>query len=143
VLAGLAGGNRILESAGMLGSLMGCSFEALVIDNDMLGSIARTIRGIEVTKETLSVDAIRQTVAGPQHFLGSAETLARMQTDYLYPEVAERQNPASWADLGSLDMAEKAKLEVERILALDGLDHIPPDVHRDICKQYPIYLKLK
>ena len=30
VTAGLAGANRILESAGMLGSLMGCSFEALV-----------------------------------------------------------------------------------------------------------------
>lgn len=142
-LAAQAGANLICESASMLASLLGTCNEMMVIDNDMLGSIARTIRGIEVTKETLSVDAIRQTVAGPQHFLGSAETLARMQTDYLYPEVAERQNPASWADLGSLDMAEKAKLEVERILALDGLDHIPPDVHRDICKQYPIYLKLK
>ena len=32
VTAGLAGANRILESAGMLGSLLGCSLEALVID---------------------------------------------------------------------------------------------------------------
>ena len=37
VTAGLAGANRILESAGMLGGLMGCSYEALMIDNDMPG----------------------------------------------------------------------------------------------------------
>ena len=53
VVAGLAGANRVLESAGMLGSLMGCSFEALVIDNDMLGMAQRILRGVEVTDDTL------------------------------------------------------------------------------------------
>ena len=141
-LAAHAGANIICESASMLASLLGTCNEMMVIDNDMLGSVARTIRGIEVTKETLSVEAIRETVRGPAHFLGHPQTLARMETDYLYPEVAERLNPSSWADLGSLDMAEKASLEVERILAMDKLSHIPPGVHHDICKKFPIHLKL-
>ena len=141
-LAAQAGANIICESASMLASLLGTCNEMMVIDNDMLGSVARTVRGIEVSRETLSVDAIRETVNGPAHFLGHPQTLARMQSDYLYPEVAERLNPSSWADLGSLDMAEKASLEVERILALDKLNHIPADVHRDICKKFPIHLKL-
>ncbi len=46
----LAGANRVLESAGMLGSLMGCSFEALMIDNDMPGMAQRMIAGIELNK---------------------------------------------------------------------------------------------
>ena len=46
-LAAHAGANLIYESAGMLGSLLGCSLEALVIDNDMMGSINRTVRGID------------------------------------------------------------------------------------------------
>ena len=37
---------RVCEAAGMLGSLMGCSFEQLVVDNDMLGMVLRTVRGI-------------------------------------------------------------------------------------------------
>ncbi len=83
-----------------------------------------------------------RSVRGPAHFLGHPQTLARMQSDYLYPQVAERLNPSSWADLGSLDMTEKATLEVERVLALDKLDHIPASVHKDICSRFPIHLKL-
>ena len=140
-LAAQAGANLICESASMLASLLGTCNEMMVIDNDMLGSVARSVRGIEVTKETLSVEAIRETVHGPAHFLGHPQTLARMQSDYLYPQVAERMNPSNWADLGSLDMTEKASMEVERILALEKPNHIPVDVHQDICKRFPIYLK--
>ena len=48
-LAGNAGANLVYESAGMLGSLLICSPEMLVIDNDLLGAANRTVRGIEVT----------------------------------------------------------------------------------------------
>jgi len=141
-LAAQAGANLICESASMLASLLGTSNEMLVIDNDMLGSVARSVRGIEVDTDTLSVETIKQVVRGEGHFLGHADTLKRMQKDYLYPEVAERVTPAVWADLGSLDMLEKASLEVERILALDKPGHIPKSVHKDICKRFPIHLKL-
>ena len=50
LLAAQAGGNLIYESAGMHASLLGCCFESFVIDNDMLGAILRTVRGIEVTE---------------------------------------------------------------------------------------------
>ena len=50
LLAAQAGGNLIYESAGMHASLLGCCFESFVIDNDMLGAILRTVRGIEVDR---------------------------------------------------------------------------------------------
>ena len=52
-LAALAGCNRVCEAGGMLGSLMGCSFESLYLDNEAIGMILRTVRGIEVTDETM------------------------------------------------------------------------------------------
>ncbi len=58
-LTAMAGCNYIGETAGMLGSLMACSFEAMVIDDDMIGNVMRAVRGIEVTDETLSFGAIR------------------------------------------------------------------------------------
>ncbi|MCP4982323.1 MAG: trimethylamine methyltransferase, partial [Gammaproteobacteria bacterium] len=93
VTAGLAGANRILESAGMLGSLMGCSFEALMIDNDMLGMAQRVVAGIEVNDETLSLEVIREVALGPGHYLGQPQTLELMETDYLYPDLADRSAP--------------------------------------------------
>ena len=67
----------------MLGSLMGCSFEELVIDNDMLGMVLRTVRGIEVTDETLSLEAIKQVALDPGHYLGHPQTLALMESRWV------------------------------------------------------------
>ena len=84
-LAGLAGANLVYESAGMLASLLGCSFESFVIDNEMLGSVQRAVRSIEVTEETLSLQAIEDAVKAPGHFLGHPQTLELMESEYLYP----------------------------------------------------------
>jgi len=69
VMAALAGCNNVSESSGMMASLMGYSYESLVIDNEMLGMVMRTVRGIEVNEETLSYRAIKDTVEGEGHFL--------------------------------------------------------------------------
>ena len=117
VTAGLAGANRVLESAGMLGSLMGCSFEALMIDNDMLGMAQRVIAGIEVNDETLSLDVIREAALGPGHYLGQPQTLELMETDYLYPELADRSAPGAWEEEGSLDIMARARASVGEVLS--------------------------
>ena len=80
-LAGHAGANLVYESAGMLASLLACSYEALVIDNDMLGAVNRTVRGIEVTPDNLEeylqlyaehhlIGAIREQVNAVRQGLG-------------------------------------------------------------------------
>jgi hypothetical protein len=74
-LAGLAGANYVGECAGMQASLMGCSFEALVIDNDMLGAVERTIRGIEVTDETLSFEVMQDVAFGVGQLPGNRRPL--------------------------------------------------------------------
>ena len=67
-----------------------------MIDNDMLGNVQRLLRGIEVTEETLSYKVIEDTVFGIGHYLNQPQTLALMQTEYLYPEVADRRTPGEW-----------------------------------------------
>ena len=73
--AGLAGGNMIHECAGMTASLLGVSFEAFVLDNELLGQVNRIIRGIEVSEDTLGFDEICKTVLEDGHFLGGTQTL--------------------------------------------------------------------
>ena len=140
VTAGLAGANRILESAGMLGSLMGCSFEALMIDNDMLGMAQRVVAGIEVNDETLSLDVMREVALGPGHYLGQAQTLELMETDYLYPELADRSAPGAWEEEGSLDIMQRAHDSVKQILSSHYPEYIEAQTDAAIREKFPIRL---
>ncbi len=139
-LAALAGANVVSESAGMMGSLMGVSFEAMVLDNDMLGSIARAVRGIEVTDETLSFEVIKEAVAEPGHFLGSAQTLELMESEYLYPSLADRQSPSQWEDEGAPDIREKARARARSLLATHYPDHIDPATDAKIRERFPVMI---
>ena len=71
---------------------MGTTFEGSVIDNDLLGAIPRTVGGVEVSPDTLSFEVIGDTVMGVGHYLGHAQTFARIKADYVYPEIADRRS---------------------------------------------------
>jgi trimethylamine--corrinoid protein Co-methyltransferase len=101
----------------MMASLLGASFEAFVLDDEMLGHVHRTIRGIEVDEERLGFEAIREAVLGPGHFLGSAHTMGSMQRDYLYPALADRDPPVTWAEKGAPDIWARAREKARHILA--------------------------
>ena len=47
--AGLSGANLVYESAGMFASLLGASFEGMVIDDEMLSNVLRAVRGMRST----------------------------------------------------------------------------------------------
>lgn len=115
-LAAHAGANRLCEFGGMLGSLMGCSFEAMVIDDEVGGMLARTLRGIEVSDETLAVDVIHDCAIDPGHFLGNAHTLSYMNTEFIYPELMDRDRTDTWERDGKTDLMARAHKKSERIL---------------------------
>ena len=123
-LAAHAGTNVITQGCGLQASLTGCTFESYVVDNDMIGQVLRTVRGIEVDDETLSAAVIAEVVRGEGHYLGHGQTLARMQSDYLYPRVADRATPSEWEEAGALDIRERARITAREILASHRPDHI-------------------
>ncbi len=139
-LAGLAGANLVFESAGMLASLLGCSFEAMAIDNDMLGAVQRAVRGIEVSEETLSFEVIEQAVLGPGHYLGTAQTLSLMESEYLYPEIGDRTSLGSWEQNGAFDAAARARVHVRELLSTHYPRYIDAKVDEAIRRRLPIRL---
>ena len=139
-LAGLAGATMVHESAGMQASLLGVSFEGFVIDNDLLGAAMRTVRGIEVTDETLSVEVIAEVTADPGHYLGHEQTLALMEQEYVYPLVSDRNNPEDWKDQGSTDIRDRARDRAREILASHYPDHIDPALDARIRERFNILL---
>ena len=139
--AALAGGGMVYESAGMLASLLGCSFESMIIDNDMLSCMRRIARGIEVNDETLSLSVIEESVKGPGHFLGHAQTMELMESEYVYPQIANRQSPSDWKQAGALDSWEYATLKVKKILNTYYPQYIDPKLDSVIRSNFPIRLQ--
>ncbi|MCF6305401.1 MAG: trimethylamine methyltransferase family protein [Rhodobacteraceae bacterium] len=141
VMAGLAGGNLIYEAAGMHASLLGFCHESLIIDNDILGQSLRCVRGIEVNKDTLSLDTIRDVcLGGPEHFLGQPQTLNLMQREYIYPEIGDRTTPKEWEELQKPKMLDKAIAKKRQILEGYFPSHISDKLDAEIRAKFDIKL---
>ena len=138
---GLSGCNMIYESSGMTASLLGASFEAMLIDDEMLSQVYRILRGIEVNEETLGFDAIKDAVYGEGHFLGGQHTINAMQRDYFWPSaLTDRQQPAVWEEDGGKDMWQRANIKVREILKDHRPVYVEPDIDDKIRRHYKILL---
>jgi trimethylamine--corrinoid protein Co-methyltransferase len=112
----------------------------MVIDNDMMGNALRVLRGIEVTDETLSYAEIERAVAGQGHFLNEPQTLQLMQTEYLYPQVADRRTAGAWEEGGRQTIYQLAHERVNEILSSHYPQYIEPAVDAAIRERFPIQL---
>ena len=139
-LAAHAGANRLCEFGGMMGSLMGCSFESMVIDNEAIGMIARSLRGIEVSDDTLSVDVIHSSAIDPGHFLGNSQTLAHMESEYVYPTLMDRTPTDQWEKEGSQDLFARSRETVDEILSSHYPNFFGESVDAKIRQEFPIHL---
>jgi trimethylamine--corrinoid protein Co-methyltransferase len=140
-LVGNSGANLIYESAGMHASLLGFCMESLLIDNDIIGAAQRTIRGIRVDDEALSLETIRKTcLEGPGHYLGADQTLRLMQTEYVYPTVGDRMSPKEWAEQGKPSYIDRAIKQTRAILGRHFPRHVPDAIDAEIRGRWQIKL---
>ncbi|OIQ06295.1 MAG: methyltransferase [Rhodobacteraceae bacterium CG2_30_10_405] len=141
VLAGLSGLNMIYEAVGMHASLLGFCMESLILGDDILGQALRCVRGIDVTEDSTSIDAMKAVcLGGPGHNLGSDQTLALMQTEYIYPAVANRMSPKEWAEAGKPQLLDRAIARKNEIMARAGCQ-IEPAIDAAIRATHHIYFR--
>jgi len=139
-LAAHAGCNFITQAGGMQAALMGGSLESYVTDNEMLGAVLRSVRGIEVDDNSLSVTEIDQIVHGDGHFLGSAATLERMNSEFLYPVLADRQSPEEWENGGRQGMAFNARKRLEALLQRQTPGHMSTVIEQQLLERFGLEL---
>ncbi|NOD93786.1 methyltransferase [Ruegeria sp. HKCCD4884] len=139
-MAAHAGSNIVTQAAGMQASLLGVSHAAYVSDNDMLGNILRTLRGIEATPENIAADVIADVCRGEGHYLGEQHTFNRMKSDYFYPEIGDRRTPREWQEDGSQPVGDVAREKAREILSNHFPQHIPDDVDRALRTCFDIRL---
>jgi len=80
LMSGFESGTSLMMNVGMFGSGKISNLEQAVIDNEIVKLVRRYIRGVEVNKKTLMVDAIKRV--GPLgNYIGDPSTLKNLKSD--------------------------------------------------------------
>lgn len=125
----------------MHASLLGFCHESLILGDDLIGQALRCVRGIEVNDETLALDQMRSVcMGGPGHYLGTEQTLGRMQADHVYPSLGDRTSPKEWAENDKPDLIAKARARKDEILGQRSAARFDPALDAQIRKRFKIYL---
>jgi trimethylamine--corrinoid protein Co-methyltransferase len=83
------------------------SLEKLVVDVELLQTIAEFLVPLRVDADTLGLDAIADVGPGG-HFFGSEHTLARYEHAFYAPLLSDWQNFGAWSESGSLSAEMRA-----------------------------------
>ena len=133
----------VYEAAGMHASLLGFCHESLILGDDIIGQALRCVRGIEVDDETLALDQMREVcLGGTGHYLGTEQTLARMQADHVYPALGDRSSPKEWEERQKPDLIRNATRRKEEILSQPSAARLDPELDKALRERFRIHLEM-
>ncbi|MGB9594460.1 MAG: trimethylamine methyltransferase family protein, partial [Anaerolineae bacterium] len=121
LLAAMGGCNYIHHAIGMVTNMSAVSPEQAVMDDEIVGMAMRVLRGIDITGETMALEAIGRVGPG-EHYLMDAHTVRHMRREFFYPRLADRQTRAMWEADGRRDARARACERASALLAA----HEPP-----------------
>lgn len=113
LMAKFSGGN-LIHDVGYMESGLTCSFEMIVLTDELVAMTDNIIKGIEVSDDTLMVDEIDQVGPGG-HFLNTDQTLNRFR-DFWYPGLLDRSIRSTWLDRGATTLGQRLNARVKEII---------------------------
>jgi len=112
----MGGVNMMLHGAGWMEGGLVASFEKFILDVEMLQMMGEFLQPLEVTDDTLGLDAM--TDVGPGgHFFGTAHTMARYETAFYSPILSDWRNYESWRLAGAQTAEQRANAIWKQALA--------------------------
>jgi trimethylamine--corrinoid protein Co-methyltransferase len=94
-----------------------CLFlEQIVIDDEIVGAIARLIRGEWADDVTMALDVIEKVGVG-KNFLAQKHTVQHMRSEFFMPNLIDRRSYDAWSSDGSKTLVQKAREKTKWILA--------------------------
>ena len=111
----LAGVNFMLHTAGWLEGGLSMGYEKFIMDADQAGMLAVMLDGVELSENSLAMDAFREIGPGG-HFLGAAHTQANFESAFYRSEIADNNSFEQWEEEGSMDCAMRANSKWKKML---------------------------
>jgi trimethylamine--corrinoid protein Co-methyltransferase len=123
--------NLVHHGAGWLEGGLTASFEKAIVDAEMLQMMASFLEPLEVTKDTLAVDAIAEIQPGG-HFFGASQTLEIYETAFYAPLLSDWRNFETWQESGAETATQRANTIWKKLL--DGYEspEIDPAVDEEL-----------
>ncbi|MBN2205631.1 MAG: trimethylamine methyltransferase family protein [Thermoleophilia bacterium] len=123
----MTAGSNLNHDVGYLDFGLTASLELVVIVDEYLSMNRRILGGIDVTPETLALDAVRQVGPGGD-FLASRHTARHVRTAQWRPTILNRQGRPRWEEEGGLDLRERARRKALELLARHEPAPLDPDI---------------
>lgn len=112
----LGGANLVYHAAGWLEGGLTASFEKVILDAELLQSIAEVMMPVHVDEDSLALEAMRSVQPGG-HFFGTDHTMSHYETAFYRPLLSDWQNYENWAAAGAKTATERATDIWKRLLA--------------------------
>ena len=112
----MGGANIVYHAVGWMEGGLHASFEKMMVDSDMVQTVAKFLQPLIVDDATLALDAITEVGPGG-HFFGAAHTQERYRDAFFKPAVSDWRNYEAWEEAGSPTSLDHAEQLVGRRLA--------------------------
>ncbi|MFQ5983955.1 MAG: trimethylamine methyltransferase family protein [Alphaproteobacteria bacterium] len=111
----LAGANFVLHSAGWLEAGLCAGYSKFVLDSDQIAMLQTFAEGMDLSKEGLAMEAIREVGPGG-HYLGCAHTQRHYETAFYRSFTADNNSFEQWQTEGAQDAHTRATEVARRML---------------------------
>jgi len=118
-------GANLIHDVGYMESGLTCSFEMIVLTDELIALTDNLMKGIEINEDTLMLDEIDQVGPGG-HFLNTQQTLGRFK-DFWYPSLLDRSLRPTWLNAGATTLGERLTGRVKEIIK----EHQPQPLDSD------------
>ena len=103
----MAGATVVIHAAGWLEGGLTVSYEKLITDMEVLQMVAELCADQKPDDPQINLDALAEVAPGG-HFFAAAHTMARYQTEFYEPLVADWANFGTWTENGALTANQRA-----------------------------------
>jgi trimethylamine--corrinoid protein Co-methyltransferase len=119
-------GSNLVHDVGYLESGLTCSFEMIVLADELIALTDNMMKGIDISDETLMLDEIDEVGPGG-HFLNTKATLNRFK-DFWYPGLLDRSLRSTWLENGGTSLEQRLNRKARDIIS----EHRPEPLEKKV-----------
>jgi trimethylamine--corrinoid protein Co-methyltransferase len=127
----LARTNFVLHAAGWLENGLVSGYEKFVLDCEILGMLHTWAKGLDLSDDSLALEAIREVQPGGHH-LGTDHTMRHFRTAFYRAELFDYSSAEKWQEDGALDAYARAHKKVKELLASYEAPPLDPAVEEGL-----------
>ena len=121
---------------GLLESNLVASYEQIVIDDEIVGTIERILAGIDFDTDALAIDLIKEVGPGGT-YISKRHTLARLKKEHYMSRLSDRKQYSAWVRESSKQMNDRARERARAILK----EHTPPPLDKSVDRRVQDIIK--